>query len=478
GQPDDGFPAERYFLDLDGDGYGDPATGVLACTPPEPGRITQGGDCDDGDPAVHRDVDELCNGVDDDCDGAIDEPSAIDAAIHYLDADGDGTGDPLTRTRSCVIPFGHVSNGDDCDDASADRSPLLDERCDHVDNDCDQVVDEHPIDPTWTWLDDDRDGFGVDGTGAWMCFPGPDRALEGGDCDDRRAAVNPAAVEVCNGRDDDCDGDADSDAVDRAQVWRDDDGDGWGDRAQSRLACLPAPGWATQADDCDDHVASTHPGASEVCNHVDDDCDARVDESPVDAVIGYLDRDHDGFGTGARAAHCPYESADDDDDCDDSEARIHPGASEVCVGVDGDCDGVIGCGGDGVCTPQEEASGQLCEDCPPMKEVGQAVPGTCPGSATFAVDCQICGDSPTTCSGTVEAVPGVTTTIATLAPGECHTLRGVATGRTSCVIWDPNGAHTLELTYCYEVPCPEDDPSCRELDRCDADPTWTYNCTP
>ncbi len=113
----------------------------------------------------------------------------------------------------------------------------------------------------------------------------------GGDCDDGDASIHPGAAEICNGRDDDCDG-----AVDE-----DNDGDGY-------PVCM----------DCDDRDASIHPGAIEVCNGRDDDCDGRVDQG--------VDADGDGY-----AAPC---------DCRDDDPAVHPGAPEICNHLDDDCDGL------------------------------------------------------------------------------------------------------------------------------------------
>src|SRR5690606_28002128 len=101
-----------------------------------------------------------------------------------------------------------------------------------------------------------------------------------GDCDDADPDVRPGADEVCNGLDDDCDGavdDADPGLV--GSTWyADDDADGHGDPAEERAACTLPVGFVATATDCDDSKASVHPGAAEICNLRDDDCDALADE--------------------------------------------------------------------------------------------------------------------------------------------------------------------------------------------------------
>lgn len=93
-------------------------------------------DCDDDDPLVFPGADEHCDGVDEDCDGDADE-DAIDAAMWFADADGDGTGDDTTAMSACAQPEGYVAVGGDCDDTDPDAAPGLVEVCgDESDNDC------------------------------------------------------------------------------------------------------------------------------------------------------------------------------------------------------------------------------------------------------------------------------------------------------------------------------------------------------
>ena len=110
------------------------------------------------------------------------------------------------------------------------------------------------------------------------------------DCDDTNAAVNPAAAEVCDGIDDDCDGlidITDPDVTGTSMQYEDADGDGWGNAWTAREACEDHVGWVAVADDCDDTNAAVNPAALEECgNGLDDDCDpATVDECPADTGL-------------------------------------------------------------------------------------------------------------------------------------------------------------------------------------------------
>ena len=219
-----------------------------------------GDDCDDTLPGVYPGAVERCNGIDDNCDGSV--------PANEADADGDGV---------------RICNGD-CNDNDPDISPNAPEVCDGVDNDCDTLVDENS--------DEDGDGYTVCGSPA--------------DCNDTSALVYPGAVELCtDGIDNDCDGDVDYDDSDC--VCLDTDGDSY-----TSEVC--------GGDDCDDSRATMYPGADEICNALDDDCDGNVPANEMDI-------DGDGFRV------C-------ENDCDDNDVNRHPNAPELCDGVDNDCDGL------------------------------------------------------------------------------------------------------------------------------------------
>lgn len=186
----------------------------------------------------------------------------------WADQDGDGFGAGPAVT-GCVVPPGFVGNDDDCDDTDAAVHPGAEEVCNGIDDDCDGEVDEGLT------FDDDGDGF----TSTDSCEGSKD------DCDDTDPAVHPGAAEACNGVDDDCDGDVDE------GLTSDDDGDGF----TSVGSCEGS------ADDCDDDDPAVHPGATEACNGVDDDCDGSTDEGGVCAekVVFLSSQLFDGnFGNG------------------------------------------------------------------------------------------------------------------------------------------------------------------------------------
>ena len=340
---DEGLTVTAYD-DADADGHGDPETATLTCDPGD-GQVTVAGDCDDTDAAVFPDADEVCDGADNDCDGEIDEDGL---STWYTDADADGAGDPATGTLTCDPDEGAVANGEDCDDADPLAAPGLDEVCDGIDNDCDGTVDLGATDaPTW-YLDVDGDGFGDAGVALGACEGPSGYADRAGDCDDADFDVSPDAIELCDGVDNDCDGDTDEDDADDAPTWYTDaDADGHGDATLATRACGAPAGAVSSDDDCDDTDPAVSPSAAEICNGIDDDCDALVDDAdgsvdPTTGTTWYTDADADGYGdpaTGQPACVQPAGTLADATDCDDAAPAVNPAATERCNGTDDDCDG-------------------------------------------------------------------------------------------------------------------------------------------
>jgi hypothetical protein len=177
-----------------------------------------------------------------------------------------------------------------------------------------------------SWTDDDNDGYPAEE-----------------DCDDNDAAVNPGADEICDGLDNDCDEQIDVDAVDGGTWYADVDQDGFGDESNPVFDCTQPADLIAEGGDCDDASATVFPGADELCNEIDDDCDGETDEDAVDPSTFYTDADSDGYGDAespVEACSAPSGTVEDDSDCDDGNVLANPGEAEICDdGFDNDCDG-------------------------------------------------------------------------------------------------------------------------------------------
>ncbi|MEZ4317458.1 MAG: putative metal-binding motif-containing protein [Myxococcota bacterium] len=214
------------------------------------------------------------------CKGTPTEPPPPDCGIvGFADRDGDGYGNPQLQTSDCVEPV--VEEGTDCNDANFDVNPGHDEECDGVDNDCDSLVDEDDDDLAIAlqYPDDDGDGFGT-GAGVRSCDLLADHSEVNGDCDDAVFEVNPSAEEVCDeGVDNDCNGLSDDDDPNLTSLlvfYEDADLDGFGGTTVV-VACEQPAGTSFTSDDCDDTVATTFPGAIEICDGADQNCDGDPD---------------------------------------------------------------------------------------------------------------------------------------------------------------------------------------------------------
>ena len=245
---------------------------------------------------------------------------ASNGALH-VDVDGDG-----------------VATVEDCDDYNAAVWPGRAETCDGIDNNCDGQVDEGVMN---TWYPDlDLDGHGDVSNGVEACSPPEGYLGRDGDCDDTRADVNVVAPELCDGRDNNCDGEIDEGAL--ISWYYDGDGDGYGNSEVIIEACTPPEGYVGAGEDCDDGDAKTYPGASEICDHRDQDCDGVADDGVTPRW--YVDADFDGYGdpdNWVEACDQVEGTVASRDDCDDTNAATYPGAIDRCDGEDNDCDSTI-----------------------------------------------------------------------------------------------------------------------------------------
>lgn len=333
-----------YFADEDGDGYGNKSNMMLACSLPA-GYVTDSTDCNDSltGSLIHPSATEWCNSTDDDCDGAVDENVL---QPWFADEDGDGFGNSSISQFACSPPVGFVSDSTDCNDSLLNGGqihPASAESCNGLDDNCDGAVDEGVL-SLW-FADEDGDGFGNSSVSQLACSQPAGFVSDNTDCNDSLTSgslIYPSATEICNNTDDDCDGTADENVL---PVWfADEDGDGYGNKAIMQLACIQPGGFVSDSTDCLDSAGAgifIHPSAAELCNLTDDDCDNQMDEGVQN--LYYADVDDDGFGHIAdslRACTVPEGYVENEADCNDDPATgsaIHPEATEICNGIDDNC---------------------------------------------------------------------------------------------------------------------------------------------
>jgi hypothetical protein len=329
--------------DIDGDGVGD------LCDPDIDGDgEPNAADCAPADGDIYHGATEVCDDLDNDCDGQTDEAGAEGCSPWYLDGDQDGFGADKAAICLCAPDFLYTATqAGDCDDADGTVHPDASESCNGKDDDCDGDVDP-PAAPGCTafYVDADGDGFGDGDQIACLCkASGIHTAAKAGDCADDDATVHPLASEVCNGKDDNCDGKTDPPLVPGCvSFFADKDADGWGNSAVKQCLCEKAsPYTADLGGDCNDLDGEVHPGAVEVCNDKDDDCDGKTDPPGTDdCILFFQDKDGDGFGwTPGSACLCKPSgtyAVETYGDCNDQDEYAFPGQPEICNDKDDDCD--------------------------------------------------------------------------------------------------------------------------------------------
>jgi hypothetical protein len=341
--------------DLDMDGEPD----AQCCNVADDGMTYCGSDCDDARAGVSPVLPEVCDGRDNDCDGAVDE-GVLDTFYPDADADrfGDAMGMPVT---ACFRPDGYADNGDDCNDGASGVNPGVGEQCDamSVDENCDGIVNPPALCSCTNGAARGCDEPGACASGTEQCADGTWGACSIG-----------AGTEICNGLDDDCDGATDE--LLTITCYADGDNDGYAGPGAAATEACPDPSRSAVGGcpvfttnrlpidatlDCADNDFARRPGATEICNGLDDDCDGMTDESL--RVVCYDDLDNDTYAPSSASmttecivadrlavGGCPIGRTNrlpepGVTDCADLDVVRRPGATETCNNVDDNCDGTI-----------------------------------------------------------------------------------------------------------------------------------------
>jgi len=341
---------DEGFTDFDGDGVADC---VDVDTDQDGDPDLQ--DCAPLNPTIYHGAAEDCDGVDNNCNNQVDEG--------WPDFDQDGL-------ANCIDPDDD-NDGDiddtDCEPLDASMYNNAVEACDGIDNNCNGKVDE---------------GYpNFDGDGEADCIDNDDD--DDGDpdivdCNPFNKLIHHGAEEICDGMDNDCNSLVDESGATGCSVfYKDKDDDGWG--MTNKFLCICGPGGeytASQPGDCDDSTWSINPEGTEVCNNQDDDCDSQTDNpGSLGCEDYFVDFDGDGYGSNVPLCICwpnNMYTTKNGGDCDEANPGINPGVAELCDGIDNNCNDII-----------DEGVGSTCGNCDPSCHEVNIGPE---GDETFTMD--------------------------------------------------------------------------------------------
>ncbi len=384
--PDPKVSTHVFYRDIDHDGFGGNEK-VIRCMKSED-LTEKTGDCNDGNAKIFPGVEEVCNNLDDDCNGKTDD-NASDQKTWNEDKDQDTYGSTTVSKVACFAPPNFVVDHSDCHDDAKEIHPNEKELCDGIDNDCDEQTDENF-----------SVGVKCDSNDSDLCKNGTLTCTA-----DKlgTACVNESEeniVEKCDGLDNNCNGQTDENV--QTVYYIDVDQDGYGNDLVTKMACDLPSGYTLDKTDCEDLDKEIHPEAKEKCNNIDDDCSGQTDEifsvgATCDGVDSDLcqngtltctgdklgtectnesiqniveicdnkkdddcdgitdnapnaklwceDKDKDGYGSCAVVSlytcSTPTELVTDNTDCNDGNLNAHPNAQETCQNnIDDDCNGI------------------------------------------------------------------------------------------------------------------------------------------
>ena len=271
-----------YYADNDGDGFGDILFDSLACNLPI-GYVSDSTDCDDANEFIFPTATDICNTIDDNCNGLIDEDALFTA--WYLDNDVDGFGDILNDSISCFDLVGYVMDTTDCNDLNIEINPTAIEICNDIDDNCNFDIDEGLTINTF-YVDTDADNFGDSEIFINSCLEIiAGYVYDSTDCDDANNLIYPGATEICDYLDNDCNGIID-DNLTYIHSFEDSDSDNFGNIEVDSLSCEIPDGFVEDDSDCDDTNPLIYPGADEILNGLDDNCNQLTDEGlGIDGMV-------------------------------------------------------------------------------------------------------------------------------------------------------------------------------------------------
>ena len=256
----------------------------------------------------------------------------------FQDKDNDNTGNLLEMIISCEKPIGYVDNNFDCNDDDPTIYLTAKEICNGKDDNCNGIIDDN-IEFFKQYADKDNDTFGDPNNMINDCKLILGYVKNNQDCDDNNPLINPSVLEICNSKDDNCNSLID-DGLFFSNYYLDKDNDSFGDKnGVSVYSCNGSPGFVKDNSDCDDNNAAINPIALEICNKIDDNCNAIIDDG-LTYFNQYADKDGDGFGDiSIYISDCKLNVgySEDNTDCDDNNLLVNANALEICNNIDDNC---------------------------------------------------------------------------------------------------------------------------------------------
>ncbi len=244
---DDSIFLFTLYLDEDNDGFGDLADSIITYGY-NSGYVVNSSDCDDANSSINVDAVEICDGIDNNCNGLVDDadPLVVGQITSYMDLDHDSYGNSFSTIVSCSIPSGFILIDGDCDDNNPFVTIGTTEICNYLDDDCDGLIDEG-VETTY-YADLDGDGFG-DALNSILSCEIPDfYVIDNTDCNDNLL------------------------------LYSDLDGDGYG-------SALPIACGVGNNLDCNNANFLIHPGAIDYCDGIDNNCNAIIDEDIINPIL-------------------------------------------------------------------------------------------------------------------------------------------------------------------------------------------------
>ncbi len=314
GETDEGVKI-TFYKDSDNDGFGDINNIIETCSAPD-GYVENNNDCNDTEHNTNPDAQEICDGIDNNCNGKIDtEDNTLEDAPLADNQNGICNGSKKICNNEWINP----------DYTTLNSYELNDESCNSIDNNCNGETDEGYI------ITNISCGIGeCSNTGRLECQNGQEIDT---------CTPNQPSEEVCDGIDNNCNGEIDEGL--KITFYKDSDNDGFGDINNTIEACSLPDGYVENNNDCDDTEHNTNPDAQEICDGTDNNCNSETDEN-------FPDSDNDGIAD--CVDNCVYtqnvNQLDADDDnmgnaCDCYLGNSNIAIQEICNGIDDNCDGQV-----------------------------------------------------------------------------------------------------------------------------------------